>query len=508
VAARVIVISGTGSCCYGESARSERAKVGGWGHLLGDRGSGYDIALRALRAVVHEYDRRGAWPALGARMLRALLLNEPNHLVDWLQSASKADVAILAVEVFAAWQQGDLLAARLVSEAAQTLAADAAACARRLASPGALGEFIFAGSVLLKQPRFAALVKRWLRGLWPDCLVTTLEREGAWGAVALAQQEWVGRGSPARLSASQPPGASSPAMPIPDSAGLSPTEQRNPRSLKLDQLSLAAAIALMASEDSRLPGAILKERRNLERAIRLVVKSLRRGGRLLYVGAGTSGRLGVLDASECPPTFSAKPEQVQGIMAGGQRALWSSVEGAEDDAEAGARSVEFRKVGQQDVVLGIAASGRTPFVWGALTRARQLKATTILLCFNPKLKIARQARPDVVIAPMVGPEVLTGSTRLKAGTATKLILNMLSTLVMVRLGKVISNLMVDVQAANAKLRERAVRIVGELTGADRTAAQQALEQSDWVVKSALKKLRGKRHAASRSLRSKMTSSMK
>jgi N-acetylmuramic acid 6-phosphate etherase len=228
----------------------------------------------------------------------------------------------------------------------------------------------------------------------------------------------------------------------------------------------------------------MSERLRIAQIIKLIVRAFKRGGRLFYVGTGTSGRLGVLDASECPPTFRTPPEMVQGIIAGGQSALWKSIEGAEDDSTAGARAIEFRGITRRDVVVGIAASGTTPFVWGALREARRRRANTVLVCFNPFITIPREARPTVVIAPNLGPEVLTGSTRLKAGTATKLLLNIFTTLAMAGIGKVKSNLMVDLLPANAKLRDRAVRIVQELTGADYAAAKTALIESDWVIKRA------------------------
>ena len=231
--------------------------------------------------------------------------------------------------------------------------------------------------------------------------------------------------------------------------------------------------------------AIFNERQKIERAIEIISDALGRGGRLFYVGAGTSGRLGVLDASECPPTFRLPPGKVQGIIAGGRTAIWHSVVGAEDDALAGARAVAFRGVRRRDVVVGIAASGRTPFVWGALAAAKKRGAQTILVCFNPHWQIAAAMQPDVVIAPNTGPELLTGSTRLKAGTATKLILNMFTTLAMVRLGKVMGNLMVDVHPTNEKLRQRAIRIVQALTGAEAEAARAALEKADWHVRTAV-----------------------
>jgi N-acetylmuramic acid 6-phosphate etherase len=254
-------------------------------------------------------------------------------------------------------------------------------------------------------------------------------------------------------------------------------------------MSIGEAVTLMINEDRRIPPALLKHRVAIAQAVATVSRALRSGGRLFYAGAGTSGRLGVLDASECPPTFHTDPGMVQGIMAGGQRALWESVEGAEDHPQHGADAVKFRGVGRRDVLVGIAASGRTPFVWGALNAARERGAGTILICFNPRLQIPKSQRPDIVIAPDVGPEILTGSTRLKAGTATKLILNIISTLAMVQLGKVEQNLMIDVKASNNKLRDRAIRIVEALTGADRTAALRALEKSTWRIRTASRSLR-------------------
>jgi N-acetylmuramic acid 6-phosphate etherase len=501
-AARIIVISGTGSCCYGRNRAEHAVKVGGWGHLLGDRGSAYDVALRALQTVLQVADRDGRWPALGQRLLRALALNEPNDLVTWVHAAPKGDVAALAIEVFAAWTERDRLAGAVVAGAVRALAEDALACARRLARAPDAVEFVFTGGTLLKQPAFAERVGRDLRRGWPAAQVRPLDREGVWGAVALARAELARVGSEASAGLRPSPSDSSrprhpaalghltadgPGILLPVATAPSPTEQRNPRSEHLDRLPLEDAIRLMLEEDAALPAAVLAEQRPIARTIRLIVAALRRGGRLWYVGAGTSGRLGVLDASECPPTFSVPAGMVQGILAGGQAALWSSLEGAEDDAAAGARAVEFRGVAAGDVVVGIAASGRTPFVWGALHAARRLDARTALVCFNPNLRFPPGTKPDVVVAPEVGPEVLTGSTRLKAGTATKLVLNLLTTLAMVRLGKVVGNLMVDVRPSNAKLRDRAVRIVQTLTGRGPAEAEAALAASGWEIRRALQR---------------------
>jgi N-acetylmuramic acid 6-phosphate etherase len=279
------------------------------------------------------------------------------------------------------------------------------------------------------------------------------------------------------------------ALPVVRSTRLSPTEQRNPRSLNLDRLSAGAAVELMLSEEAKVTRALLAKKHLLARAVQVVARAFQQGGRLFYIGAGTSGRLGVLDASECPPTFRTDPDMVQGIIAGGDVALRRAVEGAEDDAPAGAREIQTRRITARDVVVGIAASGTTRFVWGALSAAKRRRAKTMLVCFNPYLGIPRAMRPDLVIAPDLGPEVLTGSTRLKAGTATKLILNLLTTLAMVQIGKVASNLMVDVHPSNAKLRTRAGRIVRELTGAEEVAAVQALENTGWVIRAACRRLK-------------------
>jgi N-acetylmuramic acid 6-phosphate etherase len=498
-ATRVIVLSGTGSCCFGRTPTGKTAKVGGWGHLLGDKGSGYEIGLRSLKAVVYYYDRDRLWSLLGHRILRALQLNEPNDLIHWAQNAAKKEIASLAVEVFAAWAKDDKIARDILQGAADSLARDAASCAKRLAPMGRAVQFVFAGGVLLKQPRFAKLVARRLAGYWPNAKTEPLKVESVWGAVRLAktrfdlrrgdQRAQTGTAQPGRRSNRHVSGpAPPPAFLVPKSSRVSPTEERNPFSSKLDKLSLPQAIALMLNQEALVPAAILKEKEKIEQAIRFIVRAFRRKGRLFYVGAGTSGRLGVLDASECPPTFRAPPDQVQGIIAGGQRALWSSVEGAEDESSAGASAIGFRGINQKDIVVGIAASGRTPYVWGALNEARRRRAKTILICFNPYLKIPRAMQPDVIIAPNVGPEVLTGSTRLKAGTATKLILNLLSTLSMVHIGKVAGNLMVDLNPSNTKLRDRAVRIVCELTGTDYSTALKALEKSGWIIGKAWREL--------------------
>jgi len=269
---------------------------------------------------------------------------------------------------------------------------------------------------------------------------------------------------------------------------MSPTERRNPRSLRLDTMSVESAIRLMLIEEQSVPGKLLRQRGKIARIVDAIARAFKGGGRLFYVGAGTSGRLGVLDASECPPTFRSPTEQVQAIIAGGEPALRNAVEGAEDDRNAGARAILDRRVSARDVIIGISASGTAPFVWGALDAAKQRRARTILVCFNPYLQIPAKLKPSILFSADLGPEVLTGSTRLKAGTATKLLLNMFTTLAMVRSGKVLSNLMIDLKPANAKLRARAVRIVQQLTDADAITANEALEKTAWQIRKAIGRL--------------------
>jgi N-acetylmuramic acid 6-phosphate etherase len=261
------------------------------------------------------------------------------------------------------------------------------------------------------------------------------------------------------------------------------TEQRNPASERLDTLSAIEIVDLMNSQDALVAPAVQKAREALARAIEAVVEAFRGGGRLFYIGAGTSGRLGVLDAAECPPTFGTDPGQVQGLIAGGRDALVRAIEGAEDRAEAGAAALHERGFTARDVLAGIAACGVTAFVRGGLEEARRLGGKTILITCNPGS--ADLPAADVTIAVDVGPEVLTGSTRLKAGSATKLILNTLTTATMVRLGKCYGNLMVDLKATNRKLRLRSVRILGILCGLGDDAARDVLTRAGGELKVAI-----------------------
>ena len=261
------------------------------------------------------------------------------------------------------------------------------------------------------------------------------------------------------------------------------TEQRNPNSMHVDSLSALEIVQLMNEEDKQVPLAIEKCLPQIAQAVECIVSAFQQGGRLVYVGAGTSGRLGVLDASECPPTFGVSPEMVKGIIAGGERALRHPIEGAEDSKTHAVVDLQTIQFSSKDVLVGIAASGRTPYVIGALEYAKSLGSVTVSIASNPNSAMANIV--DIAIDTVVGPEVLTGSSRLKSGTAQKLVLNMLTTASMILMGKCYQNLMVDVQASNEKLKARAIRIVMQATDCDKTLAEETLKLADQNAKLAI-----------------------
>ena len=261
------------------------------------------------------------------------------------------------------------------------------------------------------------------------------------------------------------------------------TEQRNPNSMHVDSLSALEIVQLMNEEDKQVPLAIEKCLPQIAQAVERIVAAFQQGGRLVYIGAGTSGRLGVLDASECPPTFGVSPEMVKGIIAGGERALRHPIEGAEDSKAQAVADLQTIQFSSKDVLVGIAASGRTPYVIGALEYAKSLGSVTVSIASNPNSAMANIV--DIAIDTVVGPEVLTGSSRLKSGTAQKLVLNMLTTASMILMGKCYQNLMVDVQASNEKLKARAIRIVMQATDCDKALAEETLKQADQNAKLAI-----------------------
>jgi N-acetylmuramic acid 6-phosphate etherase len=280
------------------------------------------------------------------------------------------------------------------------------------------------------------------------------------------------------------------------------TERRNPASTNLDKLSAQEIVRLMNDEDDKIAAAVAREIPSIARAVDAIVRGIQNGGRLFYVGAGSSGRLGVLDAAECAPTFGTSRKMVQALIAGGRRAVTNAVEGAEDSIRNGELDLRAKKLSPNDVVVGIAASGTTPYVLGALKFARKRGATTVAVTANRNMPVARLAQ--ILIGPVVGPEVLTGSTRLKAGTAQKMVLNMLSTASMVRLGRTYENLMIDLLNTNEKLSDRSLRILAEASGKDMSAAKHALRKSGHNLRVALVML--KKHVDAPSARQMLKAS--
>ncbi|HEX8899338.1 MAG TPA: N-acetylmuramic acid 6-phosphate etherase [Chthoniobacterales bacterium] len=465
----IAVNAGTGASITGR--RGERIeKAGGWGHILGDAGGGYALALQALRFILREYDLHRGEAEFTATILRALSLNSRDELVRWAQIADKDDVAGLAPVILECAMKGDESAMRIVEEGAGVLSEYTGAVATRL---GLLApKVILLGGLFQRDGVYVHAFKRKLKKNLSDARVAMSEQSPEVGAAWLAAHLDDHRAITvlARQTESE-------------NLAQALTEQRNPRSENLDKLSAEELVEVFVEEESCVQEALRKEKASLARAIEMATKSLRNNGRLFYVGAGTSGRLGVLDASEIPPTFSASPDLVQGIIAGGVTALTRSVEGAEDEQGSGALAIEERGVTGSDIVCGITASGRAPFVLGALTEAKKRGAQTILLTCNPARD--RVQGCDLEIDLATGPELLTGSTRLKAGTATKVALNVISTGAMIALGKVRGNLMIDLNVSNAKLRDRAIRLVAELAKCDRAQAAERLEAHGWSVRAAL-----------------------
>ena len=272
-------------------------------------------------------------------------------------------------------------------------------------------------------------------------------------------------------------------MPTPSKWQSLPTEQINPATLAIDKTPVRDILDLIINEDRKVIAAVQKEKEKIAHGVEIITQALRKGGRVILIGAGTSGRLGVVEAAEMPPTFGTHPRLVQGIMAGGQAAVFQAKEGVEDNYEEGGRSIGRLRLNNRDVVIGVSASGITPFVRGGLTRARKAGAKIIFVTCWPGSEL--QNFVDLIIAPAVGPEIIAGSTRLKAGTATKLVLNMLTTVSMIRWGKTYGNLMVDVRTGSEKLKDRAKRILGVVTGLEPAEAEALLKRARWNVKAAI-----------------------
>jgi N-acetylmuramic acid 6-phosphate etherase len=468
----IVVNAGSGSSITGR--RDKRIEnAGGWGHILGDVGGGYYLSLQALRLILREYDLHRGEVQFTTKILRALSLNNLDELVRWAQTADKMEVAMLAPVVFEAAAGGDARVMEIIEEGARVLCEYTEAVAGRLhvLAP----KVVLLGGLFQRDSIYNHAFRRRLKKVLPDARVSNSERAPEFGAAWLAAE-----------LPSWPEIQAGPAPAKIDDLAAALTEQRNPRSENLEKLNAEDLVKLFIDEEKFVDEALRAAASDLTLAVEMVAESMRKGGRLFYVGAGTSGRLGVLDASEIPPTFGARADLVQGIIAGGATALHRSVEGAEDETSNGALAIDRRGIKDVDVVIGITASGRTPFVLGALVRAKSLGAKAVLLSCNPARE--KNVNVDLAIDLAVGPEILTGSTRLKAGTATKVALNIVSTGAMVALGKVRGNLMIDLNTTSAKLRDRATRMVAELTECDYESARAQLEQSHWDLRGVLKKV--------------------
>ncbi len=462
----IAVVAGTGSCVFGVNDEGDTCLAGGRGHLLGDEGSGYAIALEALRAASKFQQDRGPGTSLLSRIVDRLGMSRFDEVVRWAYTVEKSDISSLAPLVFEVAEQGDDVAQAILENGARQLAGLAHDVAVKLGLAESAPKTVLYGGLFGEG--YFDLVRNAINILLPEAQVVRPDVEGAVAAARLA------RDSVAEGIASVFP----PTEPI----GLPVTEQRNWRSAEIDRLSTREMLDIINIEDRKVARAVEQVLDSVVRAVDIAADVIGSGGRVFYVGAGTSGRLGMLDAAECPPTFGVSAETIQAILAGGDSAVKVAVEGAEDDVEQGATEIAQREVGPDDLVVGISAGGVTPFVRGALDEARKRGARTVLVACNPA---ADFPETDVLVNPVVGPEVVTGSTRMKAGSATKMVLNMISTAAMVKLGKVYGNLMVDAQPRSAKLVKRARRILSEITGVDDKEASGLLERAGNDLKVAI-----------------------
>lgn len=464
----ILVISGTGASVLAKDRQNRLLKVGGWGAVLGDEGSAYNLAVSALRTAARAEDQIGQSTILAENLTEAAGLPEFSAFSRWISSATKREVAALAPAVLTAAEQGDLPALQCVEEEAWQLALRVCAAHEqlRLRPDAAVYEYggLLEGSMLFRQYFHQSLDSLpelkcqpcACRGLDAVSYLHTLEKCPDWAS------EWT----------MKPGAAKVPALPDTERAGKGKT---------LDELTPEEIVAAMQHADMEALQAVGAASESIAAAVDYAGHCLKQGGRLIYTGAGTSGRLGVLDASECPPTFGVSPDRVVGLIAGGDRALRDSVEGAEDDPVLGAADLEALNPDGRDFVIGIAASGTTPYVAGALSAAARAGARTALITSSTASPIPS----DYPVVLNTGPEVLTGSTRLKAGTAAKLVLNRISTGAMAQAGLIYKGRMVGMAPANIKLRHRAERIVSELTGLTQEESAVLLNQAGGRITAAV-----------------------
>lgn len=469
--AGVLVIAGTGANVLGQAPGGASAQAGGRGSAFGDEGSAYQIALLALRHAARAVDGLGPETLLTRALPEAAGLDAFPDLTPWANAASKRQLANLARTVDHCAAEGDIVAQACIEDQARRLAQHVLAVQQRLdlheSAPVFLNGGLFEHSARYREAFDNALeAYTGMRPCFP-------ERRGHHAAAALADldepPEWLAEVTQEDTLQARGEWA------------LPATEAAHADGARLDALDARAIVEVMGREDARAVAAADARADALAELIEQAAATLRGNGRIVYIGAGTSGRLGALDAAECPPTFGVAPDRVIALVAGGDAALRASVEGAEDDAEAAVRDVAALNLGPADLAIGIAASGETPYVLAGLDAAGKAGAPTVLLCCNPR--VTRGA--DAVIALDTGPEIIAGSTRLKAGTATKIALNRISTGAFVRAGYVRQGRMIRMQPRNAKLKRRAVRIVAELAGVAEARAEALLENANWNIEAAL-----------------------
>ncbi|MDD4932510.1 MAG: N-acetylmuramic acid 6-phosphate etherase [Methylacidiphilaceae bacterium] len=471
----IIVIAGTGSNVQGHR-QGRWARVGGWGHILGDPGSAYDLAHIGLRRVYDAFDATGEVVPLGVSFLQRTGQNDLEELFTYILSdPSKDRIAALAPCVLERARVGDPLAVDVVRSRSGLLADEVGHVAKQLQFE--LPKIALIGGLFEHNEAYVKLFSEEMRSRLAVREIFVSRVPGAVGAARLVG-DWA---SAALVSTAKSGPRVSPEISVSLEGAL--TEERNPRSRFLDRQSVPELVELFLAEERFVNQALRDQKEAIAAVAEAAATALERGKRLFYVGAGTSGRLGALDASEMPPTFGVSSDLVQAILAGGSEAFFRSREGAEDDRGAGMRSVVNRGVREGDVVLGITASGRTPFVLGALEQAVAIGALPILLSCNPRRRAVPFVRFSIDLP--TGPEIVAGSTRLKAGTATKLVLNMLSTIAMIRTGRVRDNLMINVQPNSEKLRYRALRLVMELVPCGEEEALDRLERAQWRVAPAI-----------------------
>ncbi len=480
-AAGIVAVAGTGSCVMGQDHCGMVKRCGGWGALLGDEGSAYAIGRDALKSVVRMNDGLEPVGVLGRVVFKKLSMRTADQVVAWSSRASKSDIAALAPVVLSCARKGDARAREIVGDVAGRIVEHIQPVCRWLKERGAWpAPVILTGGLVERQPAFAASLARDVRRMFSLSSVKIARSIKGKGALALA----LGRAVVGRFQSGED--FSRPSAFLRRGAALEralSTEMSNVHSARIDTLDSNGIVKIIQEEDALIPRVLASVRRRLALAVDWMAVALSTGGRVFYVGAGTSGRLAALDAAELSPTFGLRKGVVDVIVAGGKAALTRSIEGAEDNGLEAQRQVRKREIGKNDVVVGIAASGSTPFVLSAVREAKRRGAKAVGITCNSGTPLEKLC--DLTIAACTGPEVVAGSTRMKAGTATKMILNTLSTAAMIRLGKVYGPWMVDVVANNAKLRQRARRIVQACAGTSPWRAQKLLTRARGNTRAAI-----------------------